>query len=229
MTRKMGVILRNKNCSSILALTIVPSIHCHNFTYQNSSACSCPNLFNCTRTSTSICARLNTGCKLLRNQCELEQEKCQQNSTRRVSALHCQGFTFGQTRNCSCPNLQTCSRNNTNICVQTTRGCRLMRNECDLERAKCEGQSKKLLSKKLVVKIFKNILFSDLKTLPAIQCKSLRPGNAGSCACPNWLNCRQNSTQVCIETSRGCKLLRNQCEMEQMRCQGEGNYKKYKL
>ncbi|TMW48431.1 hypothetical protein DOY81_006492 [Sarcophaga bullata] len=183
------------------ALRIVPSIHCHNFTYQSSTVCSCPNLFNCSRTATSICARLTAGCKLLRNQCELEQEKCQQNSTRTVSTLHCLGFTFGQTRNCSCPNLQTCSRNTTNICVQTTTGCRLMRNECDLERAKCQGQ--------------------NLKILPAIQCKALRPGMAGSCACPNWLTCRQNSTQVCIEISRGCKLLRNQCEVEQMRCQGE--------
>lgn len=72
--------------------------------------------------------------------------------------------------------------------------------------------------------MFKLFYFlSDVRVLPAIQCKSLRPGTNGTCACPNWLNCSTNSSsRVCIETSSGCRLLNNQCDLEQRKCQGEG-------
>ncbi|XP_065365328.1 uncharacterized protein LOC135958351 [Calliphora vicina] len=182
------------------ALTIVPNLHCRNFTSRTRRTCLCPNLFNCSTNASTTCVKLNSGCKLLRNQCEVENEKCQ-GPVIIMSPLRCRRFTFGQTRPCTCPNLKTCSRNNTNICVRTTTGCRLMRNECELEELRCQGQ--------------------NLRVLPAVQCKRLRSGREGACACSNWLNCQRNSSRVCIETRRGCRLLQNQCDLEERRCRGE--------
>ncbi|XP_046803053.1 transmembrane cell adhesion receptor mua-3-like [Lucilia cuprina] len=182
------------------ALTIVQNLQCRNFTSNTSRTCMCPNLFNCSTNATSICVKLRAGCKLLRNQCELENERCQ-GPVQTMSPLHCLGFTIGQTRQCSCPQLKTCSRSDANICVKTSTGCRIMRNECELEQLRCMGQ--------------------DLRVLPAIQCKRLQAGTEGPCACNNWLNCERNSSSVCINTRLGCRLLQNQCDLEERRCRGE--------
>ncbi|KAM7347834.1 uncharacterized protein ACRADG_007315 isoform 1-T2 [Cochliomyia hominivorax] len=117
-----------------------------------------------------------------------------------MSPIHCVGFQVGQTRNCSWPNLKTCSRVNNNICIQTRRGCKLLQNKCELEQLKCQER--------------------NVNILPAIQCNFLRPGRCGSCACPHWLSCSQNSSKVCIETRGGCRLLMNLCDLEQKRCIG---------
>ncbi|XP_059223302.1 uncharacterized protein LOC131997053 [Stomoxys calcitrans] len=184
-------------------LTSVPEFQCRNFTIGTTQPCNCPTLFNCSLTAGAprICARMSNGCKLLRNQCEMDQETCQGNVRENVTLLQCRGFEFGQLRNCSCPNLLSCSRTQRSICVRSGDGCAILRNECELEEMKCSGEVVTLL--------------------PEIQCKSLTLGQTGSCACPSWLSCSSSASLACIETQGGCRLLRNQCELERMKCHGE--------
>lgn len=57
--------------------------------------------------------------------------------------MQCRDFPFNQTRSCICPKSVRCSRNETQLCVQTSpTNCRLYSNECDLEGDRCQGQSK---------------------------------------------------------------------------------------
>ncbi|XP_075156238.1 uncharacterized protein LOC142229557 [Haematobia irritans] len=184
-------------------LSRVPQFQCKNFTIGVSQQCNCPSLFNCSLTEIGprICARMANGCKLLRNQCELEQETCQNNVNGTVPLHQCRGFDFGQLRNCSCPALLSCSNTERPICIRSGDGCTVLRNECELEELKCRGEIVTLL--------------------PEAQCRLLRSGQSGACACSSWLSCSASSSEVCIQMAGGCRLLKNQCDVERIKCHGE--------
>ena len=62
-----------------------------------------------------------------------------------VNLIHCQGFLEREEKFCFCPNLQNCSRNATNLCVRNrASNCTLLRNQCEVEQARCQGQGKYL-------------------------------------------------------------------------------------
>lgn len=99
----------------------------------------------------------------MRNECELEEARCEGKSLYRASvffiffennlilfiglnvvdSIQCFNFTAGQLRNCSCPNMGTCNTQSPRVCAISARNqCKLMLNNCELEKAKCKGEGK---------------------------------------------------------------------------------------
>ncbi|TMW48428.1 hypothetical protein DOY81_006489, partial [Sarcophaga bullata] len=178
-------------------------IQCREFSYGQTGTCTCPKSQMCSRNQTQLCVQLDANnCRLYGNECDLVADRCRGQRLVDVDNLHCQRFTVGVNGTCTCRRLLTCQQNVTNICViNAANSCQLMRTECDLERVRCQG--------------------SVLNRTQSVQCRSLRPGESGNCACPALAGCSVNRTNICVRTRVGCRLKRNECELEQSRCMGE--------
>ncbi|KAM7350364.1 uncharacterized protein ACRADG_008975 [Cochliomyia hominivorax] len=176
------------------------AVQCSNFQINQQSNCSCPNLITCSQNTTRICVKTNGGCKVLTTQCELEEARCRGEVLGTVAHIHCQGLPNHVDRPCYCPKFKICTNNNTKVCVKNSQNnCTLLRNKCELEREKYRGQA--------------------LKAVSELHCRNLTVGSSQTCICPNLFNCSRNSNITCVKTSLGCKLLRNQCEVENEKCE----------
>lgn len=229
-------------------------MQCRGFTFGQTGGCTCPKSQMCSRNQTQLCVQLNANnCRLYGNECDLEADRCRGQSKwliivyaqlplifcfwlfeglLDVDNLHCQRFRVGVNGTCTCARLLTCQQNVTNICViNSSRRCQLMRNQCDLERGRCQGSGIKLKAQQKHLKqnayvdgIFHITVFNRTQS---VQCRSLNPGDIGNCACPALISCSMNRTNICVRTRIGCRLKRNECELEQSRCMGEGNVLHY--
>ncbi|XP_065365327.1 uncharacterized protein LOC135958350 [Calliphora vicina] len=142
--------LQSANCNATLATAWnrTDTIQCLNLSVNATGLCSCPALRTCsnrtTTTAAGICVhRDGHACRLFRTECDLVRARCNREVWRNIDMMQCRGFTFNQSRTCTCPKSILCSRNVTQLCVQiNATNCRLYDNECDLEGDRCQGQSK---------------------------------------------------------------------------------------
>lgn len=129
----------------ISVLNVTNPLQCRGLRLNITSNCFCPRLRNCSAATNNICVRENNSnntCTMLRNECEMEQAICEGKDITRVDNINCRNFTANTSNSCFCPKLATCNRNSSSICVMNGTQCRLVRNQCELEQAKCEGTSK---------------------------------------------------------------------------------------
>ncbi|XP_075158087.1 uncharacterized protein LOC142231361 [Haematobia irritans] len=167
-----------------------------------------------TETTTTITGGVQA-CRLFRTECDLRQARCSgQDSTFGFRYLEwhnsdnrqCRGFTLNQSNPCRCPNLLQCSwANRTQRCVQVNRRvCRLYGSECDLESSRCDGEQR-------------------LRDVSILHCHNFQVNRTQSCHCPGLLNCQRNQTNICVRnTMNSCQLMANECDVEQRRCNGDG-------
>uniref|UniRef100_A0A1I8NHM2 Uncharacterized protein n=1 Tax=Musca domestica TaxID=7370 RepID=A0A1I8NHM2_MUSDO len=180
----------------------IHTIQCSNMTVNQQSSCFCPQLNTCSTSRRPICVRTRRGCKLFVSECQAEEARCRGEVLETLDPVQCHGFRDEEEKSCSCPKMSTCSTNQTSTCVRTSSSdCTLLRNECELERYKCQNPNPTIL--------------------PAEQCRHIKPGERGSCNCPKWLTCSNSTTRLCVETNNGCELIQNECDLERRRCQGE--------
>ncbi|XP_061393291.1 chaoptin-like, partial [Musca vetustissima] len=134
-----GCDLERRRCVGEV-LRPVHSVQCSNMTVNQQRPCFCPKLSSCSKQPQPICVRTRRGCKLFVSECQAEEARCRGEVLETVDPLQCHGFRDEEEKTCSCSKLQTCSSNRTSICIgSSSSNCTLLRNDCELERYKCQN------------------------------------------------------------------------------------------